>query len=194
MQWPPRPGPGLNDANPNGFVAAASIDLPDVDVHPVAQLRELVDERDVDGAVDVLEQLRQLGGLGCRDLVHRVERGAVDVGGRLRATPALMPPTTFGVVFVVQSSRPGSTRSGDIARWKSSPAFSPEPCLEDRLQRSRASCRARSSTRARRPGRAGAPARGSARRARCRRGRARAGARAASGSAISTACACFTCS
>ena len=39
-----------------------------------------------------------------------------------------MPPTTFGVVFVVQSSRPGSTRSGDIARWKSSPAFSPEPC------------------------------------------------------------------
>ena len=38
-----------------------------------------------------------------------------------------MPPTTFGVVFVVQSSRPGSTRSGDIARRKSSPAFSPEP-------------------------------------------------------------------
>jgi len=29
---------------------------------------------------------------------------------------ALMPPSTFGVVFVVQSVRPGSTRSGDIAR------------------------------------------------------------------------------
>ena len=40
----------------------------------------------------------------------------------------MIPPTTFGVVFVVQSSRPGSTRSGDIARWKSSPAFRPEPC------------------------------------------------------------------
>ena len=24
-QWPPTPGPGLNDMNPNGFVAAASI-------------------------------------------------------------------------------------------------------------------------------------------------------------------------
>ncbi len=24
MQWPPSPGPGLNDMNPNGFVAAAS--------------------------------------------------------------------------------------------------------------------------------------------------------------------------
>ena len=25
MQWPPRPGPGLNDMKPNGFVAAASM-------------------------------------------------------------------------------------------------------------------------------------------------------------------------
>ena len=24
MQWPPRPGPGWKDMNPNGFVAAAS--------------------------------------------------------------------------------------------------------------------------------------------------------------------------
>ncbi len=24
MQWPPRPGPGWNDWNPNGLVAAAS--------------------------------------------------------------------------------------------------------------------------------------------------------------------------
>ncbi len=40
----------------------------------------------------------------------------------------VIPPTTFGVVFVVQSSRPGSTRSGDIARKKPSPTFRPEPC------------------------------------------------------------------
>jgi hypothetical protein len=39
-----------------------------------------------------------------------------------------MPPRIFGVVFVVQSSRPGSTRSGDIARKKSLPARRPEPC------------------------------------------------------------------
>ena len=38
-----------------------------------------------------------------------------------------MPPTTFGTVFVVQSSRPGSTRSGENARWKSFPARSPLP-------------------------------------------------------------------
>ena len=87
MQWPPRPGPGLNDAKPNGFVAAASIDLPDVDAHPVAQLRELVDERDVDGAVDVLEQLRQLGGLRRRDLVHGVDRAR----GRRRRRPSSTP-------------------------------------------------------------------------------------------------------
>jgi hypothetical protein len=36
-------------------------DLPDVDAHPVAELGELVDQGDVDGAKDVLEQLRQLG-------------------------------------------------------------------------------------------------------------------------------------
>ncbi len=37
----------------------------------------------------------------------------------------VIPPTIFGVFFVVQSSRPGSTRSGENARWKSSPALSP---------------------------------------------------------------------
>jgi hypothetical protein len=36
-----------------------------------------------------------------------------------------MPPMTFGTFFVVQSVRPGSTRSGENARWKSSPIFSP---------------------------------------------------------------------
>ncbi len=37
----------------------------------------------------------------------------------------VIPPTTFGVVFVVQSVRPGSTRSGANARWKSSPVLRP---------------------------------------------------------------------
>ena len=43
-------------------------DLPDVEAHPLAQQRELVDERDVDVAEDVLEELRQLGGVGRRQL------------------------------------------------------------------------------------------------------------------------------
>jgi len=33
----------------------------------------------------------------------------------------------FGTVFVVWSMRPGSTRSGENARWKSTPAVRPEP-------------------------------------------------------------------
>ena len=38
-------------------------DLPDVEAHPLAQQRELVDERDVDVAEDVLEELRELRGV-----------------------------------------------------------------------------------------------------------------------------------
>ena len=133
MQWPPRPGPGLERLEAERLRRGGLDHLPDVDPHPVAELRELVDERDVDRAVDVLEQLRQLGRLGRRDLVHGVDRAC----GRAPPPPSVQagvrPPTTFGVVFVVQSVRPGSTRSGDIARWKSSPALSPLPCLEDRL-------------------------------------------------------------
>ena len=39
---------------------------------------------------------------------------------------AVRPPTTFGVVRIVKSVRPGSTRSGEKARLKSSPARSPD--------------------------------------------------------------------
>ena len=60
-------------------------DLPDVDPHPVAEDRELVDERDVDRAEDVLEQLRELGRLRAGELVHRVDRAPVEVGGPARA-------------------------------------------------------------------------------------------------------------
>jgi hypothetical protein len=38
-------------------------DLPDVDAHPLAQQRELVDEGDIHVAEDVLEKLGQLGGI-----------------------------------------------------------------------------------------------------------------------------------
>ena len=44
-----------------------------------------------------------------------------------------MPPTTLGTFFVVQSSRPGSTRSGEKARLKSSPTFSPEASSRGRI-------------------------------------------------------------
>ena len=91
MQWPPRPGPGLERHEAERLRRRRVHDLPDVDPHPVAELRELVDERDVDRAEDVLEELRQLRGLGRRDAVHRLDRRAVERGrgvGRRVVDPA----------------------------------------------------------------------------------------------------------
>ncbi len=70
MQWPPGPMPGPERLEPERLRRCGVDDLPDVDAHAVAELGELVDERDVDGAVGVLEQLRHLGGCGRRDLAH----------------------------------------------------------------------------------------------------------------------------
>ncbi len=82
MQWPPRPGPGLNGHEAERLRRCGLDDLPDVDVHPVAELRELVDERDVDRPEDVLEELRELGRLGRRDGVHVLDRRRVERRGR----------------------------------------------------------------------------------------------------------------
>ena len=193
MQWPPRPGPGLERREAERLRRGGVDHLPHVDLHPVAELRELVDERDVDGAVDVLEQLRQLGGLGRRDLVHRVDRRAVDVGGGLRARgvdPAddlrrrLRRPVLAARVDALGRHREMEVLAGlQAASRARGSAAGP-----------RASCPATSSTRARRPGRAGAPARGCARRARCRRGRARAGGRAASAARSAPRAPACTCS
>ena len=60
-------------------------DVPDVDRHPVAQHRQLVDERDVDAAEDVLEQLGHLGDLRRGDLDDRVHGEPVDLGRAARA-------------------------------------------------------------------------------------------------------------
>ena len=125
-------------------------DLPDVDAHAVAELRQLVDQRDVDGAEDVLEQLGQLGRLrgGHRD------RRCRSRARRTRRPPSVqlsvMPPTILGVVFVVQSVRPGSTRSGERRHGSPSPACEAAP--PGTAAAPRGSCPGRSSTRARRGG------------------------------------------
>ena len=67
---------------PNGFVRGGRDDLPDVDPHAVAHDRHLVDERDVDRAEDVLEQLGELGRVGRRHRHQLVAAGPVD-GHRL---------------------------------------------------------------------------------------------------------------
>ncbi len=124
--------------NPNGFVAAASDDLPDVDVHPVAELRELVDERDVDRAEDVLEQLRQLGGLGRRDGVDRVDRAR----GRPRRRPRCEAVVDPAEDLRRRLRRPVGAARGRRAPartrgWKSSPATRPLPCSRIGLRISR---------------------------------------------------------
>jgi hypothetical protein len=59
--------------------------LPHVQAHPVAQHRQLVDQRDIDAAEDVLEQLHQLGGIGRGDGHYRVHADGVQRAGAAAA-------------------------------------------------------------------------------------------------------------
>ncbi len=56
-------------------------DLPDVEVHAQAEHLEFVDQRDVDAAIDILEQLGHLRGGGRGDGNGAAEDGAVERGG-----------------------------------------------------------------------------------------------------------------
>ena len=117
MQWPPRPGPGIERHEAERLGLRRVDDLPHVDVHAVAHQRQLVDEPDVDGAERVLEQLHHFGDARRRHR-HDVSRspGAVERRRDLGAGSS-MPPTTFGMFLVVVSPDcPGSTRSGENAR------------------------------------------------------------------------------
>ncbi len=99
--------------------------VPHVDAHPLEGDLQLVDQGDVHRPVDVLEDL---GGLrhprrGDRhDLLDGLARRASWPGpGR----SASCPPTTFGMVAVSNWALPGSSRSGEKARKKSSPTRRP---------------------------------------------------------------------
>ena len=67
MQWPPRPGPGIERHEPKGLGLGRVDHFPDVDAHGVVNDLKLVDEGDIDGAKDVLGELDRLGGRGRRD-------------------------------------------------------------------------------------------------------------------------------
>ena len=56
-------GPGREPHEPERLRGRRVDDLPDVEAHPLAEQGELVDEGDVDVAEDVLEELRELGGV-----------------------------------------------------------------------------------------------------------------------------------
>ena len=76
------PRTGLEAHEPVGLGRGGVDDLPDVDPHPLGEDRQLVDERDVDRAEDVLQQLGHLRDLGRRDRARR---------GRTRADRARPP-------------------------------------------------------------------------------------------------------
>jgi hypothetical protein len=110
--------------NPNGLVAAASItsqtSMP-IRSHSIASsltsamltLRKMFSSSLVSSATSgLVTGTRVSQATPYRSIARRVHSG-------------VRPPITFGVVRVVQSTRPGSTRSGENARWKSRPARRP---------------------------------------------------------------------
>ena len=120
---------------PNGLVGGGVDDLPNVDAEPVAEHRQLVDERDVDRAEDVLEQLGELGGVGAADLDHRVADLRVELDRALGARVG--QPTDElrgGADRVVGAARVDSLwREGEVEV----PARRETGFLEDRRSRSR---------------------------------------------------------
>src|SRR4029079_5303397 len=83
-------GAGGEAHEPVGLGGGRVDHLPHVQVHAVAEHRQLVDECDVDAAKDVLKQLHQLGGVGGGDRdegVHadRVQRDCALGAGRCQA-------------------------------------------------------------------------------------------------------------
>ena len=132
MQWPPRPGPGLKRMKPNGFVAAASTtsqtSMPIRSQSCASSLTSaMLTERKMFSSSFVSSAAS-----GDETRWTRVDRAAVERRRAPRSQASSMPPTTFGTFFVVQSVRPGSTRSGENARWKSSPAVEAAARLEER--------------------------------------------------------------
>jgi hypothetical protein len=77
---PAHPGPGLEAHEAVGLGAGRVDDLPDIDAHALGEDRELVHERDVDRAEDVLEQLCHLGRLGRGDALDVLANAPVELG------------------------------------------------------------------------------------------------------------------
>ena len=124
MQWPPRPGPGLKLMNPNGFVAAASTtsqtsmsirsqSCASSLTSAMLTERKMFSSSFVSSAASGDETV-------CTVPIAR----AVQLGGAARAVLG-DPADDLRHVLDVPAREPGSTRSGENARWKSSPAFSP---------------------------------------------------------------------
>src|ERR1043165_8561822 len=124
IQCPPKPGPGVNFIKPNGFDAAASMTshtstprrshmIANSLTSPILIIRKVFSSNFAISAASA--ELTE-----CTVLIAPSYQA---VATSLQA--AVIPPITLGVLTVVQSSRPGSTRSGENARNQSSPTVSP---------------------------------------------------------------------
>ena len=100
MQWPPRPGPGIERHEAERLGLGGVDHFPHVDAHAMAHQRQLVDQADVDGAEGVLEQLHHLGDARRADRDDRVHHLARRTPPRRVVLSSLMPPTTFGMFLV----------------------------------------------------------------------------------------------
>ena len=79
-----QPGAGVEGLEAEGLGAGGVDDFVDVDAHAHTELLELVDEGDVDAAVDVFQKLGHLGDGGGADGDDAAEDGAVHGCGELR--------------------------------------------------------------------------------------------------------------
>ena len=61
MQCPPKPGPGIKRMKAERLGGGGFDDFPDVQSHAQAKQFQFVDQRDVDAAIDILQQLGHLG-------------------------------------------------------------------------------------------------------------------------------------
>src|SRR5690348_3987497 len=123
MQWPPRPGPGENFMKPNGFVAAASITSQTL----TPNLSQIT-------AISFTRPMLIMRKVFSRSLVSSAASGELtgttsSMNSSYTCSPNLvhrsvMPPSTLGVFLVCQRPLPGSTRSGEKQRKKSSPTCS----------------------------------------------------------------------
>ena len=82
MQWPAQAGAGVERLVAERLGGGGGDHLPDVDVQGGQYHLHLVDQGDVDGPVDVLQQLGGLGHLGGGDGDDFVDGGPVQLDGQ----------------------------------------------------------------------------------------------------------------
>ena len=85
MQWPPKPGPGIEGLKAERLGLGGLDHFPNIDAHPVVQDLQLVDQGNVDRPVCVLEDLARFRHLGAGD-GHDLDNDlAIEQRGELEA-------------------------------------------------------------------------------------------------------------